>query len=91
MGRMKDGMMRDEEMEAAARRVALKAGAISRCAVHSDIVIDNFDAAAVEDAHKIGKAMVHHGEVEASVVEFLEAIDRVVGESCDECYACHRD
>ena len=90
MGRAKDEMMRREEQIEEATDIAVKAGVLSRCEYHPEIVWDNFGDH--EDAYKIGNARFTAGELQTrfeSRRELTNAIKAAIEEAgMDGCPIC---
>ena len=90
----------DEQMETVegeegkleeAKNIALRGGAIRRCPIHSDVLIDQGDPT---QAYKIGAAMFRDKELQGdfrSVREVTDTIKMIVDEAGLECPSCEKD
>jgi hypothetical protein len=85
-----------DDMQGAAIRVAIKAGAVVRCACHPDIVlVSRIDDDALTEACKIANAQISRGEINLPACmerrDFTDLIKKVIEMSAWDCPRCSDD
>lgn len=80
-----------DDLEGPARVAAFKAGAISSCPIHEDIIIDQEDPDAVAKAYAIGTNMWKAGDVDCDREDFMDAIKSVIDDAGEECGICSKN
>jgi hypothetical protein len=91
MGAAKDLMIQMDDLRPVAGRIAVAAGALSRCSVHNDILIEQFDDGALTEAYRIANARITAGEIDLGDLsrrDFTDLIKKVVSESAMDCWRC---
>ena len=87
MGQAKHAMMEEEEKRDVAIGIAVKAGVLKYCRLHSNHYNPGHDTT---PAYKLGNAMISSGEV--SIFEnsrdMTDHVKDVVESAADECYTC---
>ena len=78
------------ELEDAARRIAIHAGAVEPCYIHRDVLIDQGDEQAASQAYAIATNEWKAGEIIGERQEILHAIERVISMSAFECPRCQK-
>ena len=92
MGFQKELAIRMEEIREVAIDIAKEAGAVEECAMHSDILLDQYDDDALTLAYKIANKRISDGEIDlpdyVSRKDITDLIKEVVLESGTDCPRC---
>ena len=94
MGITKRMMEEEEGKLEEAQRIALQAGAIQKCMVHSDVLIATYDPLAEERAYKIGVARFRDKELWEDFRDYREVTDKIqeaIESAVDLCPSCAKD
>ena len=83
-----------DELRDAAGDIAASTGAVTRCALHSDVLINNFDDEGLTGAYKLANHKVSRGEVDLPLGltrrDLTDAIKDVVENSELQCPRCQK-
>ncbi|MFI8394061.1 hypothetical protein ACIGEI_12390 [Pseudomonas sp. NPDC078863] len=87
MGQAKHAMMEEEEKQAAAIGIAVRAGVLKYCDRHSNHYNPGNDPT---PAYKLGNALMKNGEIGnfENSRDMTDHVMEVVESAADECYAC---
>lgn len=87
MGQAKKAMMEEEEKEAVAISIAVRAGVLKYCERHSNHYNPGNDPT---PAYKLGNSLITNGEVEDfdDPRDMTDHVKEAVESAADECYAC---
>jgi hypothetical protein len=92
MGAQKELAIRLDELRDVAADIAKEAGAVEECAMHSDILLDQYDDDALTLAYKIANKRISDGDIDlpngVSRKDFTDLIKEVVSESGTDCPRC---
>lgn len=89
MGQAKQAMMDEEEKEAVAISIAVRAGVLEYCDKHSNHYNPGNDPT---PAYKLGNSLMSYGEVDNfdNSRDMTDHVKEAVESAADECYACAR-
>ncbi len=80
-----------EALREAAIEIAFEAGAITKCEIHEDVYIDNYNDDANKRAYAIASKKLKDKLIDFNRAELLDEIKVVIDEASDKCYECFND
>ena len=92
MGAVKHYKAMMDDLRAEAEGVAVAAKAVKPCKRHEDVLLDQYDPAALDLAYRIANSRISKGEIKLPAgfkrEDFTDLVKDVVNSSGDECYSC---
>jgi hypothetical protein len=88
MGAAKHEMMMQEDRVRQATDIAIKAGALKECYLHSDIAMRAWDSDAESLAYAMATISWKNGEMDGTRQDVMEAVKEAIEEGPIECWHC---